>query len=514
MKPNKANDSPCLRSALPEWEALEVHARAIDTIAIRDLFHKDKARFERFHLSHKGLLMDYSKQRVTDETLSLLCAYAHACDLEGWRERMFSGDVINTSEKRAVLHTAVRARQDAQVRDALDKMRVFTESLQDKKRFTHIVNIGIGGSDLGPVMTYGALKSYADPSFDVHFVSNVDPSHLGDVLAKVVPEETLFIVTSKTFTTLETMTNARSARDWLEQKLGTDDVGEHFAAVTNDANLAQEFGVPENQILPLWSWVGGRFSLLSPAGLPLCIALGFSRFEELLRGAHDMDQHFKETPLERNMPVLMGLVGLWNRNFLGYESLAVIPYNQHLHRFPAYVQQLDMESNGKSVDRQGRRVPYATGPIVFGEPGTNAQHAFFQLLHQGTSIIPCEFIACVKASTPLGDQQMKLLANLFAQSEALMNGQKSDDPNKCFEGNRPSTTLLLDALTPYSLGMLIALYEHKIFVQGILWNINSFDQCGVELGKVLAERILPTLLGAEKPLDDGASLLRALAEKR
>ncbi|MCK5373935.1 MAG: glucose-6-phosphate isomerase, partial [Alphaproteobacteria bacterium] len=388
---------------------------------------------------------------------------------------------------------AKREEEASKLQHTLQKMKAFSDAVRVEKRFTHIVNIGIGGSDLGPAMTYEALKYFTDKDISLYFVSNVDASHLNEVLRRIDAEKTLFIVTSKTFTTQETMTNAHSAREWLYREIGKTDIGDHFVAISQNATLAKEFGIKEDNIFPIWPWVGGRFSLWSAVGLPLCIALGFEQFEELLCGANAMDKHFKTAPLRENLPVIMGLIGMWNRNFLKHETLAVIPYNQYLHRFPDYLQQLDMESNGKSVDRQGRRVPYATGPVIFGESGTNAQHAFFQLLHQGTTIIPCEFIAFVNSQAPMGDHQTKLLANAFAQSKAMMDGKDSDNPNTVFEGNRPSTTILLKNLTPYSLGMLIALYEHKIFVQGILWNINSFDQCGVELGKILAQQIIPSL---------------------
>jgi len=511
------NNASPLRSNLPEWAALETHARATKDIHIRDLFAHNKERFDEFSLRCGPLLMDYSKQRVNDETIDKLCAYARACDLEGWREKMFDGEVINSTENRAVLHTALRAGANAKIalddenvvpkiQSILQRMHDFSDTLRAEGRFTHIVNIGIGGSDLGAAMAYEALKPFVDPNITVHFVSNMDSSHLSEVLNKVEAEKTLFIVVSKSFTTLDTMTNANSAREWLCRELSTDCPGEHFVAVSQNVTLAKEFGIKENNIFPLWSWVGGRFSLWSTVGLALCIALGFEQFKSMLDGAKEMDEHFRSTKLENNLPVIMGLVGMWNRNFLGHETLAVIPYNQNLHRFPAYMQQLDMESNGKSVDRNEQRIPYATGPIIFGAPGTNAQHSFFQHIHQGTTIVPCEFIACLKDHSPMGDHHIKLLANVFAQSEALMEGKESDNPNKSFDGNRPSTTILLDELTPYTLGMLIALYEHKIFVQGILWNINSFDQCGVELGKVLADQIIPALSeGKDAPAMDGST---------
>ena len=499
------NSAPPLRCDLPEWKALEVHARAIKGTHIRDMFSSDDKRFENFSLRCGGLLMDYSKQRASEETLKKLCSFARACDLENWRSKMFDGEIINPTENRAALHTALRAEPDveiildgenivSEIQAVMKKMREFSDKVRSEKRFTRIVNIGIGGSDLGSFMAYEALKPYTNRDVTVDFVSNIDSSHLCEALQDAKAEETLFIVVSKSFSTIDTMTNARSAKEWLCSKLGTEDVGDHFVAVSQNVALAKEFGVKEENIFPLWDWVGGRFSIWSAVGLPLCIALGFNRFQEMLDGARAMDKHFIETELENNLPVILGLIGLWNRNFLGHETLAIIPYNQYLHRFPAFMQQLDMESNGKSVDKNERHIPYATGPIIFGKPGTNAQHSFFQHLHQSTTIVPFEFIASIKNNDSIGDHQTKLLANVFAQSKALMDGRKSDDPNKVFKGDRPSTTILLDELTPYNLGMLVALYEHKIFVQGILWNVNSFDQCGVELGKKLANQIIPALL--------------------
>lgn len=504
LRGSKSDTSP-LRCDLPEWKALENHARSARYVHIRDLFKNDKNRFDKLSQRFGPLLIDYSKQQACKETLDKLFAYARACNLEGWRNKMFDGEIINTTENRAVLHTALRAGSGAkimldgedivpQVQSVLQRMHDFSDKVHTEKRFTDIVSIGIGGSELGSFMAYDALKPFTNQELTVHYVSNLDPSQLSEVLQKVKAENTLFIVVSKSFTTMDTMTNARSAREWLCDRLGEDSPAEHFVAVSQSIELAQEFGIKEDNIFPIWDWVGGRFSLWSSVGLALCIALGYDQFVSMLDGARAMDEHFVSTELEDNIPVILGLIGMWNRNFLGYETLAVVPYNQHLHRLPAYMQQLDMESNGKSIDRNNRRVPYATGPIIFGTPGTNAQHSFFQLLHQGTTIIPCEFIACIKSDSTMGDHQIKLLANMFAQSEALMEGKRSDNPNKTFEGNRPSTTILLDRLTPYSLGMLIALYEHKIFVQGILWNVNSFDQCGVELGKTLANQIIPTLL--------------------
>ncbi len=513
---SKISASP-LRCDLPEWKALEAHARSMQNIHISDLFFNDERRFDKFSQRNKSIFVDYSKQRINKETLDRLFSYARACDLEGWRDRMFNGEPINHTENRAVLHTALRAGSDAKIildeenivpkiQDVLQRMRNYSDKVRSDKRFTDIVNIGIGGSELGGAMAYEALKSFTDPDITVHYVSNIDSSHISEVLKKVDARSTLFIVVSKSFTTMDTMVNARSAKEWLCKQLGEDAVDKHFVAVSKNVELAQKFGIKLENIFPIWDWVGGRFSMWSSVGLALCIALGYERFTAMLDGAKAMDQHFKTSALENNLPVILGLIGMWNRNFLGYETLAVVPYNQRLHRLPAYMQQLDMESNGKSIDRNGYNVPYATGPVIFGTPGTNAQHSFFQLLHQGTTVVPCEFIASIKSNDNTGDHQTRLLASMFAQSEALMEGKKSDDPNKTFTGNRPSTTILLDELTPYNLGMFVALYEHKIFVQGILWNINSFDQCGVELGKILANRIIPVLLGDEDSQDmDGST---------
>ncbi len=515
-----------LRCDLPEWKDLEVHARCARCVHMSDLFANDEKRFDKFSRRLESILIDYSKQQASEETLDKLFTYARACDLEGWRKKMFDGEAINPTENRAVLHTALRAGAEnkimldgkdivPQIQTVLKRMRDFSDKVRSEKRFTDIVSIGIGGSELGAAMAYEGLKPFTDQDITVHYVSNIDPSQLSEVLQKVEAKSTLFVVVSKSFTTMDTMTNARSAREWLCKHLGEDAPAEHFVAVSKNIALAQEFGIKEENIFPIWDWVGGRFSMWSSVGLALCIALGYDQFEAMLDGAKAMDEHFKSAGLEDNLPVILGLIGMWNRNFLGYETLAVVPYNQYLYRLPAYMQQLDMESNGKSIDRNEQSVPYATGPVIFGTPGTNAQHSFFQLLHQGTTIIPCEFIASIKSDSAIGDHQTKLLANVFAQSKALMEGKKSRNPNKAFEGNRPSTTILLDALTPYNLGMLIALYEHKIFVQGVLWNINSFDQCGVELGKILADQIIPALLEEDdvKTMDGSTKNLIEITKK-
>jgi glucose-6-phosphate isomerase len=519
----------------PAWRALERHAQAMATVHLRELFAGDPDRFARFSLRLDDLLLDYAKNRVTDETMGLLFDLARAAGLEDWRTRMFSGDRINVTEDRAVLHVALRNRSNrpvvvdgrdvmADVNAVLTKMREFSEQVRSGAwrgytgaAVTDVVNIGIGGSDLGPCMVCEALKPYQRPDLRPHFVSNVDGAHLHDTLAPLEPAHTLFVVASKTFTTQETMTNAASARAWLVERLGDEAaVAKHFVAVSTNAQAVAAFGIRTENMFEFWDWVGGRDSLWSAIGLPIALAVGFARFEELLAGAHVMDEHFRTTPLERNMPVIAALLGIWYRDFLGACSHAVLPYSQHLHRLPAYLQQADMESNGKSVRRDGTRVDYATGPIVWGEPGTNGQHAFYQLLHQGTELVPADFLAAAESLTPLGDHQDKLLANFFAQTEALAFGKSADQvraelegeglsgaaldalaPHKVFEGNRPTNSILFRRLDPATLGKLIALYEHKIFTQGVLWNINSFDQWGVELGKQLAKVILPQLAGPE-----------------
>ena len=511
-----------LRSDLPEWKALETEAANLSEAHISTLFKNHPQRFDDFHVHAGPLLLDYSKQRLTKETVKKLCALAKACDVDGWRSKMFSGERINMTEGRAVLHTALRGQcGDAIMRDGkniydgihatLKKMQQFTDKVRDEQRFTDVVSIGIGGSDLGAVMASEALKPFTDRKINTHFVSNVDSTHLAEALRQVNPKRTLFIVVSKTFTTQETMTNATSAREWLKGKLVKDDVSDHFVAISQNIEGVKEFGIKEDNIFPIWDWVGGRYSIWSAVGLPLCLAIGYDNFSKMLNGAHEMDQHFLKAPLEDNLPIMLAMIGVWNRNFLKYNSLAVIPYDQYLHRFPAYLQQLDMESNGKSVDRNNNDIPYDTGPIIFGESGTNAQHAFFQLIHQGTEIIPCEFIMTLKSQNKMGDHQEKLLANVVAQSKALMDGKPDDDAHKKFNGNRPSNTLVIKELTPHTLGMLIALYEHKIFVQGVIWNINSFDQCGVELGKVLAKQIIATTQdNTEMPNEDSST--RALLD--
>ncbi len=509
------------RSDLAAWKALEQHHSSLSGVHIRDLFSSDPKRFENFHLSHESLIFDFSKNLINQDTLDKLFDLASMCEVESWRTRMFTGDAINTSEDRAVLHTALRAtRSDEltidgkniadEIQKTLERMRRFSNDVRKTCRFTHIVNIGIGGSDLGTPMAYKALLPFTDRSIQMHFVSNVDSSHLAEVLRIVDPQKTLFIVTSKTFTTQETITNALSARNWMRQALSTDDVSEHFVAVSQNIEGAEDFGVHPGHIFPIWDWVGGRYSLWSAIGLGLCIAIGFENFRALLDGASSMDEHFKSAPLHQNIPIMLALVGVWNRNFCGYEAISIVPYDEYLSLLPSYMQQLDMESNGKSVTRQNQKTRYHTGPIVLGGTGTNAQHAYFQLLHQGTTVIPCDFIGFSNTHNPIGDHHDKLLANMLAQSKALMEGKDHHDPQKYFEGNKPSNVILADTLTPYNLGMILALYEHKIFVQGVIWDINSFDQCGVELGKILANDIIE---GAEQIADSSTLGLISYIEK-
>ncbi len=527
----------------PAWKALEAHARAMAGRHLRELFQATPDRFDRYSFREGDLLVDLSKQRIDHETVRLLLDLARAADLEGWRDRMFSGAKINSTEKRAVLHVALRDRSNrpltvdgqdvrADVNAVLDHMRAFVRRVRggewrgdSGETITDIVNLGIGGSDLGPLMACEALKPYQRPDLRPHFVSNVDGAHLVDTLATLDPARTLFIIASKTFTTQETMANAASARAWLVEKLGGGaDIARHFVAVSTNKEAVAAFGIDPANMFGFWDWVGGRYSLWSAIGLSIALAVGFERFEEMLDGAFAMDEHFRERPLGENIPVLLGLVGIWNHNFLGAASHAVLPYDQHLSRFPAYLQQADMESNGKSVTRGGERVDYATGPIIWGEPGTNGQHAFYQLIHQGTELISADFIAAAQSQTPLGNHHEMLLANCLAQTEALAFGKTAGEvrrelqaaggpagdiealvPHKVFEGNRPTTTILYDRLTPFALGRLIALYEHKIFTQGIVWNINSFDQWGVELGKQLAKVILPELGGDRQVVSHDSS---------
>ena len=498
------------------WKALEAHAASAKNLHLRDLLQQDAARFEKMHIRLDDLLLfDYAKHRVTEETLGLLEDLFHACQVPEALQAQVTGEKINQTEGRAVLHTALRdprtepLRLDGEDVRALtkgerDRMFAFAEAIRDGrkksftgKKFTHVVNIGIGGSDLGPRMAVEALKPFSDRSIHMHFVANVDGADLHECLQKVDPERILFIVASKTFTTQETMANAEAARTWLVQKLGDPNCTQkHFVALSTHAEKVQAFGISAKNTFGFWDWVGGRYSVWSAIGMPLCIAIGAEGFQQFLDGAHAIDQHTATQPFRKNIPQIMAALGIWYRNFLGATSHAVLPYDQYLHRFPAYLQQADMESNGKYVDRHGERVTYPTGPVVWGEPGTNGQHAFYQLIHQGTEVIPSDFIASVLPQHPLHAHHAMLLSNFLAQTEALAIGRpKAATAYKVFEGNRPTSTLLFDALTPYALGSLIALYEHKIFYQGVVWNIYSYDQWGVELGKEMANAILPELEG-------------------
>ncbi|MFA5083744.1 MAG: glucose-6-phosphate isomerase [Hydrogenophilaceae bacterium] len=521
-----------MKSPAPDtWRQLQTHRKTWNKLQLRDLFAQDKKRFERLSLRLDDLLFDYSKNLVNAETMKLLVRLAKENKVELMREAMFNGDRINLTEDRAVLHTALRNRADRpvmvdghdvmpDVRRVLKQMRGFTSQVRSGKwqgykgdAITDIVNIGIGGSDLGPVMVCQALAPYAKKGLNAHFVSNVDPTHLAEVLKRVQPETTLFVVASKTFTTQETLANAHAARAWfLKAAKKPEAVAKHFVAVSTNAVEVSKFGIDTEHMFGFWDWVGGRYSLWSAIGLPIALYVGMDKFEEMLAGGFDMDEHFRTAPLDRNMPVLMALIGLWYNNFWDAQSYAVLPYDQYLARFPAYLQQLDMESNGKSVTREGKPVKVSTGPVLFGEPGTNGQHAFYQLIHQGTKLVPCDFLAAAEPHNPVADQHEILLANCFAQTEALMKGKTADEaraeleaagmnkaeikellPHKVFPGNRPTNTLLYRQLTPRTLGRLIALYEHKVFVQGVLWNVNSYDQWGVELGKQLAKVILPEI---------------------
>jgi glucose-6-phosphate isomerase len=519
----------------PAWLALTAHQQEMADVHMRDLFARDPERFERFSLRLGDILFDYSKNRITEETMSLLLSLARQADLAERIEAMFSGEKINTTEGRAVLHVALRNRsnrpvlvdgQDVmpEVNRVLDKMRRFSEAVRSGawrgytgKLITDVVNIGIGGSDLGPKMVTTALQPYGPPNLRVHFVSNVDSTDLVETLRSLSPEATLFLVASKTFTTQETMTNARSARAWLLDSAGDEAaVAKHFVAMsTNEAGVA-EFGIDTQNMFEFWDWVGGRYSLWSAIGLSIALYLGMDRFEELLSGAHQVDEHFRSAPFEKNIPVIMALLGIWYNNLFGAECHAILPYDNYLTHFPAYFQQGDMESNGKGVTHQGEWVDYTTGPIIWGQPGTNGQHAFYQLIHQGTKLVPCDFLAAAQSHNPLGDHHRILLSNFLAQTEALMRGKTPEEvrdelvaqgvtgerleklvPAKTFSGNRPTNSFLYPKLTPETLGSLIALYEHKIFTQGVIWNVNSFDQMGVELGKQLAKAVLPELEGEE-----------------
>ena len=513
------------------WLALIKHYEKIKNNHMRDMFNEDANRFDKYSLKLNDILFDYSKNRINDETKRLLLNLANDLDVPGWITKMFNGEAINHTENRAVLHTALREQGNEQIivdgKDIIleikgerERVKQLAEKVRTRKwrgvtnqSITDVVNIGIGGSHLGPLMVTEALRAYSLHDINIHFVSNIDENHINDTLEYLNPETTLFIIASKTFTTQDTMVNAETARQWYINKIGNDNlISHHFLAVTSNIKLAKEFGIEEENIFKMWDWVGGRYSLWSSIGLSIVIAIGSDQFEELLEGAYNADQHFKSTSLENNIPVIMALLGVWYNNFFQAQTMAILPYDQHLHRFPAYLQQADMESNGKNIDREGNEVEYTTGPVIFGEIGIAGQHAFFQLLHQGTKLIPADILAPVSSFHSIERHHRALMSNVFAQTEALMKGKTTKEalselqkegleknviekllPYKVFPGNRPTSTFLFDTLDPKTLGTIIALYEHKIFVQGIIWNINSFDQWGVELGKQLEKSILPEL---------------------
>lgn len=519
------------------WKKLQEHYKEIKQVSLQELFENDPKRFDKFSCCTKDLVLDYSKNRITQKTMGLLVDLAKECQLEKCRSLFFSGAAINATEHRAVLHTALRNFSSQpiyvegknvmpEVKKVLRQMKSFCESIHNGKhrgytgkRIKYIVNIGIGGSDLGPLMVTEALKPYWKKGIETYFVSNIDGSHIAETLKKVNAEETLFLIASKTFTTQETMTNAFTARNWfLERAKKESHIAKHFVALSTNEREVLRFGIDSKNMFAFWDWVGGRYSLWSAIGLSISLTIGFKAFSDLLKGAHHIDKHFREAPLKENMPVILALLGIWYTNFFGAQTEAILPYDQYLHRFPAYFQQGNMESNGKQTDRSGKPVQYATGPIIWGEPGTNGQHAFYQLIHQGTPLIPCDFIAAAKSQNPIGDHHEKLMSNFFAQTEALLNGKSAPQvkeelrkqglspqeikkltPFKVFKGNKPTNSILVKKLTPFALGELIALYEHKIFTQGVIWNIYSFDQWGVELGKQLANKILPELLD-NKPI--------------
>ena len=519
------------------WKKLQEHYKEIKQVSLQELFENDPKRFDKFSCCTKDLVLDYSKNRITQKTMGLLVDLAKECQLEKCRSLFFSGAAINATEHRAVLHTALRNFSSQpiyvegknvmpEVKKVLRQMKSFCESIHNGKhrgysgkRIKYIVNIGIGGSDLGPLMVTEALKPYWKKGVETYFVSNIDGSHIAETLKKVNAEETLFLIASKTFTTQETMTNAFTARNWfLEKAKKESHIAKHFVALSTNKKEVLRFGIDIKNMFAFWDWVGGRYSLWSAIGLSISLTIGFKAFSDLLKGAHHIDKHFREAPLKENMPVILALLGIWYTNFFGAQTEAILPYDQYLHRFPAYFQQGNMESNGKQTDRSGKPVQYATGPIIWGEPGTNGQHAFYQLIHQGTPLIPCDFIAAAQSQNPIGDHHEKLMSNFFAQTEALLNGKSAPQvkeelrkqglspqeikkltPFKVFKGNKPTNSILVKKLTPFALGELIALYEHKIFTQGVIWNIYSFDQWGVELGKQLANKILPELLD-NKPI--------------
>jgi len=528
----------------PAWGLLAAHYQKMKGLHLKQLFGEDAKRAERFTVDAVGIFFDYSKNRITDETMKLLLQLAQESGLREQIDAMFRGDKINVSEGRSVLHVALRAPRDAtilhdghnvvpDVHAVLDKMADFANRVRSGawkghtgKRIRNVVNIGIGGSDLGPVMAYEALRHYSERSMSFRFVSNVDGTDFAEAVHDLDPEETLFIISSKTFTTLETMTNAHSARDWLLAGLKGEQsaIAKHFVAVSTNASEVAKFGIDTANMFGFWDWVGGRYSMDSAIGLSTMLAIGPDNFRAMLGGFHEMDEHFRTTPFERNLPVLMGLLALWYNDFFGAQTVAVLPYEQYLRRFPAYLQQLTMESNGKHVTTAGVPVDYDTGPIYWGEPGTNGQHSFYQLIHQGTRLIPCDFIAFIQTLNPVGRHHDMLIANVFAQTEALAFGKTAEEvkaegtpdwlvPHRVFEGNRPSNTLLLDRLTPATLGRLVALYEHSVFTQGVIWQIDSFDQWGVELGKVLAQRIIPQLESGTEPKLEHDSSTNALIRR-
>jgi glucose-6-phosphate isomerase len=517
------------------WEKLKKHFQSVEKIHLRDLFEADENRFQKFHIRFGEILFDYSKNRITEETKNLLLELADECGVKNAIEKQFSGDLINETENRVVLHTALRNRDNVpvyvdekdvmpDVNTVLEQMKIFSGKIISGnwkgfsgKEITDVVNLGIGGSDLGPVMVCEALKFYKT-RLNLHFVSNVDGTHIAETLKKINPETTLFIIASKTFTTQETMSNAHSARNWfLNSEAKEHDVAKHFVALSTNQSEVEKFGIDSENMFQFWDWVGGRYSLWSAIGLSISLSVGFENFEELLEGAFEMDNHFRNSNFDENIPVILALLGIWYNNFFGAETVAILPYEQYLSRFSAYFQQADMESNGKYVDRNGEIVDYQTGPIIWGEPGTNGQHAFYQMIHQGTKLIPCDFLAGANSLNPIASHQTKLLSNFFAQTEALAFGKTESEvenelksqgkskeeieflkPFKIFEGNRPSNSFIYRELTPKILGSLIAMYEHKIFVQGVIWNIFSYDQWGVELGKQLANKILPELENDKK----------------
>lgn len=517
------------------WQLLEVHAQEMKKLHMKELFATDPSRFAKFSTCAEDIVFDYSKNIITEETIQLLIQLAAECGIKEAIVSMFAGEKINETEGRAVLHTALRNfSAHAMLSDGKDvmpdvqrvlaQMKSFCTSIHNGewkgytgKKIKYIVNIGIGGSDLGPVMVTEALKPYWVEGIQTYFVSNVDGTHIAETLKKVTPDETLFLIASKTFTTQETMTNAHTARNWFLQHANDEiHVAKHFAALSTNEKDVLKFGIDKANMFEFWDWVGGRYSLWSAIGLSIALTIGYDNFEQLLKGAHHADEHFKKEPFDKNIPMLMALIGLWYTNFFDAKSEAILPYDQYLHRFAAYFQQGNMESNGKYVDRTGKKVNYATGPIIWGEPGTNGQHSFYQLIHQGTHLIPCDFIAPAISHNAISDHHEKLLSNFFAQTEALMNGKTKEEviaegvkaelvPFKVFEGNRPTNSILIKKITPFTLGELIAFYEHKIFVQGIIWNVYSFDQWGVELGKQLANKILPELKDEEKVTTHDAS---------